>query len=185
MEESPDDLIILSAIYQGVRKPSKIVKKTRISDDKFKTLLDRLEKNGLVETVEKKGFFGPKKEIVLTEKGQKDLEERRFELQEKWDGLVTLWKGGDKENLQQQMDSNRSMFPAMMFMGIMDMMMFSSMMSFMGLAMASFMPDQYMYDSGTSDIGHDAGSDTGHDASGGDWGNTDLGHDMGGFDVNF
>ncbi len=190
MEDVPNDVIVLSAIDQGSRKLDKIRKKTRLTSEEVVQILDRLEKNGLVNMVEKKGFFGPKKELSLTEKGEKELEERKFELQQNWNDMVNVWKGGDKDQLQQQIDGNRSMFPAMMFMGIMDMMMFSSMMSFMGLAMASFIPDQYMYDAGSStDVGHDAGHDGGHDmshdAGGGDWGHTDFGHDMGGFDVNF
>lgn len=185
MEEVPNDVIVLSAIDQGSKKSDKIKKKTGLSQEDVETLLSRLENNGLISTVEKKGFFGPKKEITLTEKGLKELDARRFELQQNWDQMVTLWKGGNRDQLQQQIDNNRSMFPAMMFMGIMDMMMFSSMMSFMGLAMASFIPDQSMYDTGSNDVGsNDTGHDAGHDA-GGDWGHTDFGHDVGGFDVNF
>ncbi|SRR5579885_166033 len=185
MEEVPNDVMVLSAIQQGAKKFDKIKKKTKIDDVELNALLERLEKNGFINLVEKKGFFGPKKELVLTEKGTKELEERRFELQQHWDQMVTLWQNGDKEKLQQQMENKKSMFPAMMFMGIMDMMMFSSMMSFMGLAMASFIPDQYMYDSGSTDMGHDGGHDMGHDSSGGDFGHGDFNHDMGGFDVNF
>ena len=187
MEEEPTDVIVLSAISQGAKKPDKIGKKTRIGGSELNVLLERLESKGLIASIEKKGFFGPKKEITLTDKGTKELEERRFEMQQNWDHMVTLWKNGDKEKLQQHIDNNRSVLPSMMFMGIMDMMMFSSMMSFTGLAMTSFMPDQYMYDAGTTDTGHD---DSGHDMSHGDYGSTDFGHDggqgdMGSFDVNF
>lgn len=192
MEEEPTDVMVLSAISQGAKKPDKIGKKTRIEGNELNVLLERLESNGLITSAEKKGFFGPKKEIILTDKGTKELEERRFEMQQNWDHMVTLWKNGDKEKLQQHIDNNRSVLPSMMFMGIMDMMMFSSMMSFMGLAMASFMPDQYMYDTGTTDTGHDDSghNDSGQDMSHGDYGSTDFGHDggqgdMGGFDVNF
>ncbi len=188
MEETPNDVIVLSAIEQGAKKFDKIKKKTRFEKDELTSLLERLENNGLVTLVEKKGFFGPKKELVVTEKGIKELEARRFELQQSWDQMVTVWKGGDKEKIQQQIDSNRSMFPAMMFMGIIDMMMFSSMMSFMGLAMTSFVPDQYMYDAGSTDVGHDGGHDMGQggDHTGGDFGHGDGGlGDMSGFDVNF
>lgn len=188
MEEVPNDVIVLSAIEQGAKKSDKIRKKAKLDDAEINTLLERLEGNGLIGQIEKKGFFGPKKELVLTEKGKKELDARRFELQQNWDQMVSLWKGGDKEKLQQYMDNNKSSFPAMMFMGIMDVMMFSSMMSFMGLAMSSFMPDQYMYDTGSQDTGHDGGQDSGHDMghdSSGDFGHTDFGHDMGGFDVNF
>lgn len=188
MEEEPTDVIVLSAISQGAKKPDKIGKKTRIEGSELNILLEHLESNGLITRVEKKGFFGPKKEIILTYKGIKELEERRFEMQQNWDHMVTLWKNGDKEKLQQHIDNNRSVLPSMMFMGIIDMMMFSSMMSFTGLAMTSFMPDQYMYDTSSTDTGHDSG---GHDMGHGDYGSTDFSHgdggmgDMGGFDVNF
>ena len=71
----------------------------------------------------------------------------------------------------------------MMFLGIMDMMMFSTMMGFMGMAMSSFIPDTQMYgDTHMSDSGHDAGSSD----YGGDMGHGDGGPgDMSGFDVNF
>lgn len=195
MEEEPNDVMVLISIEQGARKPDKIAKRTKMEKVQITALLERLEKKGLVATDEKKGFFGPKKEIVLTEKGAKELEERRFEMQQRWDQMVNLWHSGNKTKLQQQINDNRSTLPAMMFMGIIDMMMFSSMMSFMGLAMASFIPDQYMYDSGSADAshndghdtGHDGGHDTGHDDYGGGFGHGDMGSgDMsGGFDVNF
>jgi len=188
MEEEPTDVMVLSAISQGAKKLDKIRKKTRIEGNEFDVLIERLESKGLITNIEKKGFFGPKKEISLTDRGVKELEERRFEMQKNWDQMVTLWKSGDKEKLEQHIDNNRSILPTMMFMGIMDMMMFSSMMSFMGLAMTSFMPDQYMYDASSADMGHDDG---GHDMGHGDYGSGGFDHgdggqgDMGGFDVNF
>jgi len=183
MESEPNDVIVLSVISQGSNKFEKIRKKTRIDDKELNNLLERLESKNFITVTEKKGFFGPKKEIILTEKGRKELEERKFELEKNWNDMVTLWKNGNKQELQQQIDNNSTIFPSMMFLGIMDMMMFSSMMSFMGLAMTSFIPDQFMYDYSSPDTGHDSGQ-------GGDYGG-DLGHgdggpgDMGGFDVNF
>lgn len=188
MEEEPTDVMVLSAISQGAKKLDKIRKKTRIEGNELDGLIERLESKGLITNIEKKGFFGPKKEISLTDRGVKELEERRFEMQKNWDQMVTLWKSGDKEKLEQHIDNNRSILPTMMFMGIMDMMMFSSMMSFMGLAMTSFMPDQYMYDASSADMGHDDG---GHNIGHGDYGSGGFDHgdggqgDMGGFDVNF
>jgi len=189
MEQEPDDVIVLSAISQGAKKINKILKKTRIEENDLRKLIDRLQEKGFVMSVEKKGLFGPKKEILLTEKGNKELEERKFELEQNWNQMVTMWKGGDKQKLQQYMDDHRSILPSMMFLGIMDMMMFSTMMSFMGLAMTSFIPDSYVQDSGGSDVGHDAGHDAGHDSgqdySGGDFHGDGGPGDMGGFDVNF
>ena len=190
-QEEPNDVIVLSAINQGARKFDKISKKTKIGGDELNILLNRLEEKGFIALVEKKSWFGSKKEIVLRDKGNKELEERRFELQQNWNQMVSTWKSGDKQKLQQQMEEHKSILPSMMFMGIMDMMMFSTMMGFMGMAMTSFMPDKYMggQDMGGHDAGgHDAGA--GQDAgSGGDMGGSGFGDggpgDMGGFDVNF
>lgn len=187
-QEEPNDVIVLSAIDQGAKKFDKILKKTKIDGQELNTLLERLEKNGFITLVEKKGWLGSKKELVLTEKGNKELEERRFELQQNWNQMVSMWKSGDKQKLQQHMEEHKSILPSMMFMGIMDMMMFSTMMGFMGMAMTSFMPDQYIdsgHDmSGGQDVGgHDAGS--GQDMSGGSGFGDGGPGDMGGFDVNF
>lgn len=183
MEQEPNDVVILSAIDQGAKKLDKIAKKTKIDIQEVSNLFESLEKKGFITVIEKKGLFGIKKEIVLTEKGRKELEERRFELQQNWEQMVATWKGGDKQKLQQQMEQNRSIFPSMMFLGIMDMMMFSTMMGFMGLSMTSFIPDQYM-DGGHDMSGQDMGSDGSHDFSGSGFGDGGPG-DMGGFDVNF
>lgn len=188
MEQEPNDVIVLSAVSQGAKKFDKILKKTKIDSQELSTLLERLEEKGFTTIIEKKGWLGPKKEIILTDKGNKELEERRFELQQNWDQMVTIWKSGDKQKLEQHMEANKSSIPSMMFMGIMDMMMFSTMMGFMGMAMTSFIPDQYM-DSGHDmgggqDVGgHDASS--GQDFSGGDFHGDGGPGDMGGFDVNF
>jgi DNA-binding PadR family transcriptional regulator len=187
VEQEPNDVIVLSAISQGAKKFDKISKKTKIDAQEVINLLERLEGKGLIKTIEKKGLFGPKNEIILTEKGNKELEERRFELQQNWEQMVAMWKGGDKQKLQQHMDEHRSIIPSMMFLGIMDIMMFSTMMGFMGLAMTSFIPDHYM--DGGHDMSHDSGHDTGHDSgqdfSGGDFHGDGGPGDMGGFDVNF
>lgn len=188
MEQEPNDVMILSAINQGAKKFDKISKKTKLDSQEVQNLLERLESKGFITVIEKKGLFGLKKELVLTEKGNKELEEREFELQQNWNQMVEIWKTGDKQKLQQHMDENRSILPSMMFLGIMDMMMFSTMMGFMGLAMTSFIPDQYMdggHDMGSQDMGHDGGHDTGQDMSGGSGFGDGGPGDMGGFDVNF
>jgi DNA-binding HxlR family transcriptional regulator len=183
MEQELNDVIVLNAISKGSKKFEKISKVTKISSTELNEILQRLESRGFVILIEKKGFFGPKKELNLTEKGNKELEERKFELEKNWNNMVTLWKSGDKQKLQQHMDDNRSVIPSMMFLGIIDMMMFSTMMGFMGIVMSSFIPDTQMYDSHMSDTGHDTGSS---DYSGGDIGHGDGGPgDMSGFDVNF
>lgn len=69
------------------------------------------------------------------------------------------------------MDDNKSFLPTIMFLGIIDMIMFSTMLGFMGMVMSSYIPESQMpvdtstTDAGTStDVG-DTGSDMG-DGSG-------------------
>ena len=172
-ESDPKDVIVLEAINKGNKKFDKIEKVTKIEGKELNEILENLDKKGLITIVEKKGFFSTKKEIILTEKGQRELQERKFELQKNWNQMVTMWKGGDKQKLQQYMDNNKSILPSLMFLGIMDIIMFSTMMSFMGMAMSSYIPADQMPTQ--TESGADTSSDTG-----------DAGSDMGGggdFDI--
>lgn len=170
-ESEPKDVIVLEAISRDAKKFDKMQKITKIEGKELNDILENLDKKGLITIVEKKGFFSTKKEIILTEKGQRELQERKFELQKNWNQMVTIWKGGDKQKLQQYMDNNKSILPSMMFLGIMDIIMFTTMMSFMGMAMSSYIPADQMpaqADSG-ADTASDAGSDTVGDGGGGDF----------------
>jgi DNA-binding HxlR family transcriptional regulator len=174
MEEA-NDVIILSAISKGAKKFDKIEKVTKITGKELNDMLERLEKKGMITIIEKKGLFGTKKEIVLTQKGIKELEERKFELEKEWGQMVTMWKGGDKQKLQQYMENKKSLLPSMMFMGIMDILMFSTMMSFMGMAMSSYIPQEQI----PADAGNNADSST----DSGDTGSDFSGDGGGGFDI--
>ena len=172
MDAEPKDVIILSAISKGAKKFDKIAKTTKIVDQELNELLKKLEEKGFITVVEKKGFFSTKKEIALTAKGQKEFEERKFELQKDWEQMVTIWKGGDKQKLQQYLDNKKPILPSMMFLGIMDMMMFATMMSFMSMSLSSYVPDAQMpadasTDTGTSADTGDSGADMGGDGGGG------------------
>ena len=175
MEPEPKDVIILSAISKGAKKFDKIEKITKIFGQELNDMMERLEKNGLITIIEKKGFFGPKKDIVLTEKGHRELEERKFELQKNWNQMVTMWKSGDKQKLQQYMDNNKSFLPTMMFLGIMDIIMFSTMLSFMGMAMSSYIPESQI--PAEADTATDTGDtgDSGSDMGGGGGFDIDIG----------
>ena len=175
MEPEPKDVIILSAISKGAKKFDKIEKITKILGQELNDMMERLEKNGFITVIEKKGFFGPKKDIVLTEKGHRELEERKFELQKNWNQMVTMWKSGDKQKLQQYMDNNKSFLPTMMFLGIMDIIMFSTMLSFMGMAMSSYIPESQI--PAEADTATDTGDtgDSGSDVGGGGGFDIDIG----------
>ena len=175
MEPEPKDVIILSAISKGAKKFDKIEKMTKIFGQELNDMMERLEKNGLITVTEKKGFFGPKKDIILTEKGHRELEERKFELQKNWNQMVAVWKSGDKQKLQQYMDNNKSFLSTMMFLGIMDIIMFSTMLSFMGMAMSSYIPESQI--PAEADTATDTGDtgDSGSDMGGGGGFDIDIG----------
>ena len=172
--EEPKDVIVLGAIKKGAKKFDKIQKMTKIDGDELNLMLEKLESRGLIEVEEKKSWFGKKTELKITEKGSREVDERIHELQDKWDQMSLLYKGGDKQKLQQYMDDNKSIIPSMMFFGIMDMVMFSMMFSMMGMMMTDFVPA----DSIPSDVGGDVSSDAGGDGGGFDG----MGSDGGGFD---
>ena len=140
MDSEPKDLIVLGAIKNGIKKFDKIKKTTQIEPEELNSILEKLEERGLITVKEKKGLFGTKIEITTTDKGNKEVDERIHELQDKWNQMSLIYKSGDKEKLKQYMDDNKSFLPTMMFFGIMDMIMFSMMFSMMGMMMSDYVP---------------------------------------------
>jgi len=160
MDEEPKDLIVLGAIKHGVKKFDKIQKMTKIKPDELNLILEQLEKRGFIHAEEKKGLFGMKVEITVTDKGSNEVDERVHELQTKWNQMSLLYKTGDKDKLKQEMEDNKSIIPSMMFFGIMDMMMFSMMFSMMGMAMTDYVAPENIPDTGNDSI-DDGGMDDG------------------------
>ena len=171
--EEPKDVIVLGAIKKGAKKFEKIQNVAQIDAVELNSIFEKLEKREMITVEEKKGWFGKKIEIKITEKGSKEVEERIHELQGKWDQMSLLYKSGDKQKLKQYMDDNKSILPMMMFFGVMDMIMFSMMFSMMGMMMTDYVPAESI----PSDVGGDS-SDGGSDGGGSDGGGFD-------FDVGF
>jgi DNA-binding HxlR family transcriptional regulator len=140
MNLEPKTVIILGAIKHGINKFERIEKITQIKDKELNEALEKLENNELIQVIGKKGLFGNKIEINVTDSGSKKVDEQIHELQTKWNQMSILYKTKDKEKLKECMDDNKSFFPTMIFFGIMDMMMFSMMFSMMGMAMSSYVP---------------------------------------------
>ncbi len=163
MPEEPKDVVVLGAIARGIKKFDKIQKAAQVDGEELNEILEKLEKRDLIQVEEKKGWFGKKIDIKITDKGTRELEERIHELQDKWNQMSLLYKSGDKEKLKQYMDDNKSIIPTMMFFGIMDMMMFSMMFSMMGMMMTDYVPAESI----PSDMSGDAVSDGGMDSDGG------------------
>ena len=164
MEEEAKDLIVLGAINNGAKQFDKISKITKIKHEELNTILEKLESRGFISLHEKKGWLGKKIEINVTEKGNREIEERIHELEDKWRNIKNVYETGDKQKLQQIMKNEKSFLPTMMFFGIIDIMMFSMMFSMMGVAMSSYIPaeDMSQFDDGmTGDGLGDSGMDDG------------------------
>ena len=162
MDTEPKDVIVLGSIRRGKKKFSNIQNETRISPEELNSILEQLENNGFINVEEKKGWFGKKVELKITDKGSNELDKKIVEIQNKWKEMQSIYESGDRQKLQQKMEENKSFLPTMMFFGVMDMMMFSMLFSMMGIGMSNFvgsenMPSESMDDGGMDDGGMDDG----------------------------
>ena len=164
MEEGAKDLIVLDAISNGARQFNKISKVTKIKPEKLNNILEKLENRGFITIQEKKGWLGEKIELYVTEKGNREIEERVHELEGKWTSMRDAYESGDKQKLQQIMKNEKSFLPTMMFFGVIDIMMFSMMFSMMGMAMSNYIPTEDM-----SQFDHGVAGDSGMDDGGFDF----------------
>ena len=162
MEKEPKDVIVLGSIRRGKKKFSNIQNEIKITAEELNSILEDLENKGYLRVEERKGWFGKKIELKITEKGSNELDKKIIEIQSKWKEMQSIYETGDKQKLQQKMEENKSILPTMMFFGIMDMMMFSMMFSMMGIGMSDYISQENMADAGMDDAGmDDAGMDDG------------------------
>jgi len=134
--ESPNHFMVLDAVARGMKKIDSISKVTKLSKDEVELIVNDLVAQKILIKNVKKGFFGNKKiELDIADTGMKILNTKKQELSEKSERLQQLYQIGDKSQVQSFMDSNRMWIPMMLFSGIMNIMFFASMMSFMGMAM--------------------------------------------------
>lgn len=183
-EQSPNHFMVLDAISRGVKKIGDIAKMTQLSKDEVELIVNDLKAQKLVFINEKKGFFGGKKiEVYATDVGFKVLESKKQELSNKSKYMQQLYETGNKAQLQSYMEDNRAWMPMMLFSGLINMVMFTSMMSFMGMSMTPAETTQA--EAQASESGTTGAEDTGatSDDGGGDFSDADFGGmDMGGFD---
>lgn len=187
--ENPKHFMVLDAIARGMKKISSIANVTKLSKDEVKLIVNDLRTQKLINVNEKKGFFGNKKiELYMTDTGSRILNTKKEELFNKAQRLQQLYQTGDRGQMQSMMNDNRSWMPMMLFSGIMSMVMFGSMMAFMGMAMnpaESAQTEGQVDESGGSGA-EDAASDSGASDTGDTGGFSDMGAsggmDTGGFD---
>lgn len=180
--ESPNHFMVLDAIARGMKKIDNISKVTKLPKEEVELIVNDLVVQKLVVKTIKKGFFGNKKiEFSVAETGSQILNNKKQELYEKSERLQQLYQTGNKEQIQSFMDSNRMWIPMMLFSGIMNMLFFASMMSFMGMAMN---PGESAMTEGQVDQAGTTGGEEGSASDTGDVGASEMdsGGDFGGFD---
>lgn len=176
VNESPNHFIVLDAIGRGMKTADKISKVTRLDKSEVELILNDLAVQRLVVQMEKKGFFRNKTEFVINETGQRLLDSKKHELEQKAKDLQQAYGNGNTAQLQSLMQADRAWIPMMLFSGLINVMFFASMMSFMGMAMSP-QESSMAGDAGSASDSTNAGSDT---AGQEDAGATDSGGDSGG-----
>ena len=176
VNESPNHFIVLDAIGRGIKTADKISKVTRLDRSEVELILNDLAVQRLVVQMEKKGFLRNKTEFVINETGHSLLDSKKRELEQKAKDIQQAYGNGNTAQLQSFMEADRAWIPMMLFSGLMNVMFFASMMSFMGMAMSP-QESSMAGDAGSASDSTDAGSDT---AGQEDAGATDSGGDSGG-----
>ena len=64
--------LVLGVLNRGSKTFENIQKNTGLTNTELDTILEDLEKNGLMKVVHKQGLFGTKTEIIPTDKGFKE-----------------------------------------------------------------------------------------------------------------
>ena len=181
IRESPNHFIVLDAISRGMSSVDKITKVSKLSKSEIELIFNDLVFQRLITSNEKRGFLGRKKiELKITETGINLLGNKKKELQDKVQEMQQYYNNGNRTQLESLMDSNRAWMPMMLFSGLMNILFFTSMMSFMGLAMS---PTESSLaggsEGGNADSGSAAAGESSSDSSGAD---SQAGADSGGFD---
>jgi uncharacterized membrane protein YgcG len=190
INESPSHFMVLEAIARGIDSIDKISNAVRKNKDEVSSIVNDLVIQRLATMVEKRRFFGGKKvKITITETGKSLLGIKHEELKQNKQKLEQLYESGDKQQLQTYMDSNRMWMPYMLFSGLMNVLFFTSMISFMGMTMSPSESAVVDNSDSSSDASDTAGTDNQGDAGGasdaadtGDMSSDGGGFDGGGFD---
>ena len=182
LNDSPHHFMVLNSISKNINTLNKIIKFTNLSKTEVDNILKELVNQKLIVKSEKKSFiFGKKVLYELTETSYKLLDRKNKELQDKMKQVQQWYTQGDQTQLQSFMGNNRAWLPLMVASGIMDMLFFTSLMSFAGMSLNP-MESHLLGNSGDSNAAAaDQSNADNIDASGSDTGSADFG-DASGFD---
>ena len=176
VNESPNHFMVLDANSRGMKTADKISRVTRLDKSEVELILNDLVIQRVVVRMEKKGFFRNKTEFIISETGQRLLDSKKRELQQKAKEIEQAYGNGNTTQLQSFMEADRAWIPMMLFSGLMNVMFFASMMSFMGMAMSP-QESSMAGDAGGATDSTDSGADT---AGQEDYGASESGSDSGG-----
>ena len=166
INESPSHFMVLEAISRGMDTIDKIVTSTKLNKDEVNSIINELVFQHLALMVEKKRFFGGKKvKINITNTGKNLLGIKHQEITQDQQKLQQLYEDGDKQQLQTYMDSNRMWMPYMLFSGLMNIIFFTSMISFLGMTIS---PSESAVVENTGAERGGVGSDSSANTDGGD-----------------
>lgn len=176
VKDSPNHFMVLDAISRGMKTAEKISKVTKLDKSEVELILNDLAVQRLVVRREKKGFFRNKTQFSINETGRSLLESKKRELQQKANDIEQAYGNGNTSQLQSFMEADRAWIPMMLFSGLINVLFFTSMMSFMGMAMS---PQESLMagDAGSASESTDSASDT---AGQDDAGAVDSGSDSSG-----
>ena len=136
LNDSPPHFLVLNSIFKNFTTLNKISKFTNLTKTETENILKEYRDQKLITGSEKKNFFfGKKIQYDITETGLKILNAKNQELEEKMKQVQQWYTQGDQTQLHSFMDNNRSWLPLMVISGIMDMVFFTSLMSFAGMAL--------------------------------------------------
>jgi hypothetical protein len=176
--DSPKHFMTLDAVSRGMNEVGKIAKVTKLDKAEVELAVNDLNSQRLVTATEKKGLFGKKLQVSITDTGRRVLEDKKRSLEEKAAELRGLYRNGDRGAVQSFMDDNRSWIPMMLFSGLMTALMFASIMSFAGMAMNPA-ESSMAGDAGAQEATADSGSDSSADSGSADSSSVDAGADAG------
>ncbi|WOV93169.1 MAG: hypothetical protein R1F52_00575 [Candidatus Nitrosoabyssus spongiisocia] len=159
MNDDTIEITVLGAIKRGCKKFNKIKNMTKLPSTDINSALERLEKNHMIRVEEKSGWLGKKIEITTTRRGDDELDVKIQVMEQNWSKMATAYESGNKKDVRQFMDSNRSILPTMLFFGIIDMVMFSMMFSMIGSTMTDYIPTESIPDGYGGDGIDDGGMD--------------------------
>ncbi len=129
---SPHEVAVLGLIQKGYDTPEKIARYLNLDLDSCYELLDKLERDGYLESYVK-GFIFKRRAYRLTMKGFEELCRARDKLSELASKVNDLLKVGDREKVREVVMPFIDWLPLLLILDLVDYMWFYSLLSLIGV----------------------------------------------------